>query len=339
MREGLRTERFVLRPIELDRRIDTLVSAQPPPAATNPSPRTAADMAALAAWVRAGGKLVYLGRSAALGDAETKVLELPFWLPDVGARGRLEGRRTVAVNALAALGPNRMLLVEHAGSAELSDTNGDIEVRYPLGNGEVVAVTDPAPFTNANIARADNARLAYLLALPRRPGGVVAFDDGLHGALVDRPWYRALPVPVRVSLAFAGVALVLGLIGSALPGAPAMRLEPVREPTSGEFVAALAALYERTGARSAARSILVRAALAGAGPSDDRPSSMSEYAPRPLAARRRLAGALDRPVSSDADLLAIAKLAYNVRKDCSHGGNGDGRRAAFAGRSRTGRRW
>jgi hypothetical protein len=325
-REGIATARFVLRPIELDDRIDTLVSAQPVPQLTDPAARTAADVAALAAWVRRGGRLVYAGRNAALKAAETGALALPFFLPDVGARGRLGGPDAALVSSVAALGTDRMLLVEHAGVPLLFDGNGDIVVRYPLGRGEIVAVSDALPFANANLARADNARLAYLLARPRWPGGLVAFDDGIHGALIDRPWYRALPIPLRVGLALGAVALLLGLIGSSLRTGPALPLEPPREPSSAEFLAALAALHERIGARTQARDTLVTAAIAAAGPgADDGP--------------RGLAALLAAPAATDADLLAGARRAHAIRKDIGNDGNGDGRRAAFAGRTRTRRRW
>jgi hypothetical protein len=140
-REGVTTGRFVLRPIELDRRIDTLISAQPPVLETDPTARTAADLGALAAWVRAGGRLVYLGRNGGLTAAEKRFLTLPFLLPDIGARGALTGRLARVVGSLEDLGANRMLLVEHAGRAELADENGDIVVRYPLGRGEILAAT------------------------------------------------------------------------------------------------------------------------------------------------------------------------------------------------------
>jgi hypothetical protein len=302
--EGIATARFVLRPIELDDRIDTLVSAQPVPQLTDPAARTPADLVALAAWVRRGGQLVYAGRNAGLAREEKTALALPSVLPARGARGKLDG------------------------------PDAGIVVRYPLGRGLVVAVSDALPFTNANIARADNARLAYLVGRPRRLGGVVAFDDGLHGALIDRPWYRALPVPVRVSLAIGAVTLVLGLIGSALRGGAPLALEPPREPSSAEFIAALAALHERIGARAAVRDVLVHDALAAAATSVGLPAGSAAGD-----ALRRLGAARDAPVETDAELLARAKLAHTIRKDIGNDGNGDGRRAAFAGRTRTRRRW
>jgi hypothetical protein len=344
--EGIVTGRFRLRPIELDAGTDTLVSAQPAAsAAVDPDGRTEADIAALAAWVRRGGHLVYAGRNAQLAAAERRILKLPHVLPDAGARGALVGSAAAVVRSLAGLGPNRMRFTEHAGRVILADGTGDIAVRYPFGRGSIVAVSDAEPFANAQIGRADNARLAYLLGLPHANGGVVAFDDSLHGALVDRPWYRALPLPVRVSLAIGAFALAIGLIGSALGNGVPMRLEPPREPSSAEFIDALAALYERIGARTAARAVLAHDAFAcaarAAGTAADSP-------PQTLAAAlsgraggadlRRLADDLERSPATDRDLLASAQLAFSVRKEWTNDGTGDGGSAAFAGGARTRRR-
>jgi hypothetical protein len=344
-REGIATSRFRLRPIELDARLDTLVSAQPPLARTNPSARTASDVAALAAWVRAGGRLVYLGRGVGLDAAERSSLQLPFFVPDVGARGPLVGPLAGGVRSVRGLGVNRFLLVDHAGVAALGDTNGDVVVRYPLGRGEIVAIVDPLPFSNAEIARADNARLAYLVARPRRADGVVAFDDGVHGALIDRPWYRALPVAVRVALGFGAVAVVLALLGSALPGVPPMRLRAAREPTSVEFVDALAALYARTNAREAVAAILIADARASAA----RQAGLPAETPAEVLATRlagtsggtalaELEGLAPAAVATDVDLLARAKLAHLVRKESIHGADRDRRGPAFTGGVRTHRR-
>jgi hypothetical protein len=345
-REGVRTARFVLRPIELDARIDTLISAQPIPARTNPAARTAADLAAMATWVRAGGHLVYIGRNAALSQAETAILDLPYFLPDVGPRGALRGDLARAVRSLDGLGSDRMLLVEHRGRVELADGNGDLVVRYSLGRGDVVAVVDPVPFTNARIAHAANARLAYLLAVPHARGGSVAFDDGVHGALIDRPWYRALPTPVRVTLAIAAIAALLALVGNVLRTGPAIALRRPREPTSAEFVDALAALHERIRARAVAAGVLERHALAivarEVGLSDRAApvEILARVGERPGAtAVRRLVQLPATAVATDAELIASAQLARTVGKEWTHGGNGDGRRATFAGWSRTRRRW
>jgi hypothetical protein len=343
--EGVTTTRFVRRPIDLDAQTDTLVSAQAPALQTDPAARTAADVAALAAWVRSGGRLVYVGRDSGVAAAEKSSLRLPLVLPEVGARGRLVGPLAAPVRSVQGLGTSRMLFVEQAGSVLLGDGNGDVVVRYPLGRGEVIAIVDQRPFSNDELARADNARLAYLVARPRSVNGVVAFDDGLHGALIDRPWYRALPIALRVGLGFAALAILLGIVGTALPGPAPMPLRLAREPSSAEFVDALAALYARTHARTAVAGILISDALAQAarrvGLPDDAPTDVLAARMGPVgggAAIETLAHLAAMELTTDADLLARAKLAHLIRKESSHGADRDRRRPAFTGRIRSHRR-
>ena len=341
-REGLATTRFVRRSIELEASIDTLISIAPLPFARGSLPRTAAEYRDLAAWVKRGGRLVYVGRTN--DPAEVAELQLPTWLPDVGARGDLRGPLEPTVVTLQRAGDNRMLALGHQRS-EIGDGNGAIVVQYPLGRGEVVAVSDPYAFTNGQLAHAGNARLAYVIARPTHGGGSVAFDDGVHGALRDRPWYRALSAPEILGLSIAALAIVLGVIGGALRGGPAVSLRVKREPTSAEFLDALAALYERTHAREAVREILSRDALAASARSVGASDRISIAELRAKMRDRRGAAALDALVANDAralhsdhDVLTSAQLAYDLRKEVTHGGHGDGSSAAFRGGSGARRR-
>jgi hypothetical protein len=345
-REGIRTGRFVLRPLELDDSTDTLISIAPLGFAQAVSPRGASDLAALAAWVRRGGRLVYVGRYTGLADAESAQLKLPRQLPGVGASGQLHGPLTASTGPLASVGTDRMLTLppEHVRE-EIADRNGDIVVRYPLGRGEVIAVTGAAPFANRALGQAGNARLAYLLGVPHKAGGRVDFDDGVHGMLADRPWYRAMTAWELLALAIMAIAIVLWVVGGMLPAIPAFRLGAKREPTSAEFIAALAALYERTGARAQSGQTLtddaLRTVARAVGVSDRAtPADIAaRAAPRPGGANvAQLVAALDTPLLTDEDLLAKAKLTHTIRKDFMYGSNGDGRSTAFTGRSRTRRR-
>ena len=187
--------------------------------------------------------------------------------------------------------------------------------------------------------------MAYLLGLPRRPGGAVAFDDGLHGALIDRPWYRALPVPVKVSLGILGLTALLAMIGSALGSGPPLPPPPKREPTSAEFVAALGALHERIAAREPAAAILANAAFSAVARAGGQPDGIAPARLLALLTDRagvaevaQLIDGLDAPIANDGALLARARLAHTVRKDWIHGGYRDRRRSAFAGRTGAGRR-
>ncbi|GAC1420717.1 MAG: hypothetical protein NVSMB5_13330 [Candidatus Velthaea sp.] len=344
-REGLRTQRFVRRPVELDSSIDTLISIAPLPFASARGERTNADVADLAAWVQRGGRLVYIGRYPGAARIESERLHLPQWLPDVGRRGTLQGPVLDAIGTLRDTGENRMLALDPAMQSLLADGNGDLAVQYALGRGQVIAVNDPVPFTNGALAYAGNARLAYLIARPKTRGGIVAFDDSIHGALLDRAWYRALSAPVLLALTIAAAAIVLGLAGGMLRGGPPVTLRRKREPTSAEFVVALAALYDRTRSREDARAALARDAFAVAARSvgaSDR-IAVAELVARTAqgrsgAAVAALAANMQQPLRTDADLLASAQLAHNVRKEVLHGGIGDGGRAAFRGGTRTRRR-
>jgi Domain of unknown function (DUF4350) len=170
-------------------------------------------------------------------------------------------------------------------------------VRTSYGRGEVVSIRDAHPFDNALLARADNARLAYVLAKPRRPGGVVAFDEALHGAVADRAWWQVLDVPTRVALGCIAIAVLIALGGSALRLGPAVTLRAGREPASDEFVAAVASLYERSRSRRAAIALLASGARHASGD-----------------AVTQLRALAERQTPSDRDLIASAALARAIRE-------------------------
>jgi hypothetical protein len=167
----------------------------------------------------------------------------------------------------------------------------------PYGRGQVVVIADPHPFDNALIARADNARIAYVLVKPRHAGGIVAFDEGLHGALVDRRWWDVIDVPQRVALGGIALAVLAALAGSMLRLGPAVTLRVAREPASDEFIAAVAALYERTKSRRAA------IALFAAGVQNASGDAVTQL--------RMLA---EQPSPTDRDLIISAGLARTIRE-------------------------
>jgi hypothetical protein len=167
----------------------------------------------------------------------------------------------------------------------------------PYGRGEVVVVADPHPFDNALLTRADNARLAYALAKPRRAGGIVAFDEALHGALVDRRWWDVIGVPQRVALSGIALAVLAALIGSMLRLGPAVTLRAAREPASDEFVAAVAALYERAKSRRAAILLFAEGARSASGDAVQQLRSLAE---------------LQTP--TDRDVIVSAALARAIRE-------------------------
>jgi hypothetical protein len=296
-REGLATQAFEQRPAELDARIDTLIAATPTLPAETGS-RDAADQAALAHWVASGGRLIALGAGDAFRSTGSRVSGIRP--PTVDARspgGRLRGPLAASVAQLAGLSAQRFQLARGSSAGVLlADRSGPVVLRVPYGRGAIDFVSDPHLFDNGWIAHADNARLAFALARPRA-SGAVAFDETLHGVLIERTWWQAIDVPERTALAGIAIAILLALAGGALRLGPPIALREVREPASDEFVAAVAALYQRNKARRAAIALLAAGAQSAHGAAADE--------------LRRLA---ERQSPVDRDLIASAVLARAIRE-------------------------
>ena len=134
----------------------------------------------------------------------------------------------------------------------------------------------------------------------------MAFDEAVRGDVVEKAWYRALDAPELVALAVAASRAAVARVRHH-PAGPGGRLRAAREPTSGEFVDAVAALYERARARDHARDALV---------ADARRSL--ERAPRTAentALAARVAAAATEPLANDAALVALAQLARTAREN------------------------
>lgn len=304
-REGVRVEQFRRYHDGLgDSGIDTLIVAFP--AAPVPHFWSAGERDALRAWVRRGGRLVDIGLTPPAGKDDAKG-ESVFLDDTRGDRGPLHGAWSPLVASLPDRGGYRLVPEKRARvETLLRDKAGALVVRYRYGRGEVVGVSSAALFENRALGLGDAARLAYLVAQPGRRGGVVAFDESVRGDIIEKPWYRALTAPELLALALAALAGLLWLAYGIVPLGPAVRLRAPREPTSEEFLDAVAALYERARARDHARDALLR---------DARRSL--ERAPRTQAhavLQRRAEAARYEPSTSDDDLIAVAQLARAARE-------------------------
>ena len=173
--EGVRVEQFRRYHDGLaDSGIDTLIVAFPD--VLVPHVWNATERDALRAWVRYGGHLVDIGLTpeADKNDGKDERVFLDYTRGD---RGRLSGAWSPLVGALPERGIERLVPMKHARvETLLRDKAGALVVRYRYGRGEVTGVWNATPFENRAIGRGDAARLAYLIARPRRTGGAVAFD-------------------------------------------------------------------------------------------------------------------------------------------------------------------
>ncbi len=304
-REGVRVERFRQHHDALARSgADTLIVAFPD--ARLPSEWNAAERDALRAWVRGGGRMIDIGLTPPAGPDDGKN-ERVFLETARGAAGPLRGPWAVIVGTLAQRGTQRLVPVKRAHvETLLGDRAGALVVRYRYGRGEVVGVADAGLFENRAIGRGGDARLAFLVARPRG-GGAVAFDEAIRGDIIEKAWYAALTAPELVALAIAALAGVLWLAYGIVPLGPAVRLRAVREPTSEEFLDAVAALYQRARARDHARDALARDAR--------RALERSAKTPQNGALAERIAAGAREPVTSEAQLIAFAQVARAAREN------------------------
>jgi Domain of unknown function (DUF4350) len=301
--------------------IDTLVVAFPDPGIGYDW--NAAERDALRAWVRRGGRMVDIGLTpeADKGDDEGEKVYLDH---TKGDRGPLRGSWARLISSLPDRGGDRLFPMKRAKvETLLRDRAGIVAVRYPYGRGEVVGVATGALFENRAIARGDAARLAFLAARPRRPGGIVAFDEAIRGDVVDKPWYRALTAPELLALALAALAGLLWLAHGIVPLGPPVRLFPPREPTSAEFVDAYAALYERVHARDHAADALLRDAR--------RSLERAPRTPENLALQKQVRFLEMESLSDDAALVAVAQLSRTAREEIVRATSPDRRFAPTAG--------
>jgi hypothetical protein len=326
--EGVRVERFERRPAFLDASIDTLIYVEPYPLDPRQIVPSASDIAALEAWVRLGGRLLYVGHDDVA--ARRGVLHLPFSVA-VSARTRARVTRApelvrAGVANVAASGNLRWKLPKPGVRVLYGDARGALAVQYAYGRGRVSALIDEALFTNANLARPDHARFAYALAVPGRAGGAVAFDEVPHGHLVANRWWEIVPRPFAVALGVALAAILIAVAGAAVRLGPALVPLERRERSSADFIDALSSLLERAGARrkavrdasnSASRAI-ARSFGLGADAPDDEIAARIER-PDLRAAYRSLRAMASSPVD-ESNLLRGVALAQELRKEfAAHG--------------------
>jgi hypothetical protein len=321
--EGLRVERFQRRPVFLDRGIDTLVYVEPLPFDPRRIDPTQADVAALDAWVRGGGRLLYVGHDD--GAAAAGILHLPR---STAARHRA-GPRIVApelahagVGALDVRSTLRWKRPKRGFRVLYDDGRGPLAVAYPYGRGSVTALIDESLFENDGIARADRARFAYELARPRHPGGVVAFDETPHGYLTPEHWWNVVPRAFAIALAVALAAILVAIAGAAVRLGPPLVPVERRDRSSAAFIDALSTLLERGGAtRKAlldASNSTSRAIARSFGLRDDvDPAVIAARIERPAVreAYRTLVAVAENGFPDRANLVRGVALAQRLRKE------------------------
>lgn len=217
-----------------------------------------ADAEALDKWLKGGGRLLLFS-----GDAR-----LPDSLSGAG-RFRLPAFQTATERSIKAQPTLPAPWLEDISRVQLRDRRENLSPReerwvpmlhtgvtveaalWYYEKGIVFECTDWQWLTNESLREADNG--AFILAIVRKllpEGGVIYFDDAGQGDLEReageaRGFWGVAPTGVRV--AFAHLMLITLIAFYSLGkrfGLP--RPAPTRAPTLGEYVDALASVYERT---------------------------------------------------------------------------------------------
>jgi hypothetical protein len=329
-REGVRVDQFERQPAFLDASVDTLVYAEPLDFDPRQVESSAKDAHDLDDWVHGGGHLLYLGYDA--GAAKEKLLGFPFAgtavIPIRSAPSIAPSLRAAGVASIGTVQAGLRWSLPHGNAVSLfDDGGGPVIVRYSYGRGTVTAVIDETLFDNANLARADRPRLAYALATPGKPGGVVAFDETVHGYLTPVHWWSVVPRPFVIALAIALVAFLAALGGAAVRLGPPLLPRPRDDRSSADFIDALSTLLERGKAeraamRDAARSA-ARTVARSLGLPDDTPAAgIAERIESPATreAFTTLTLLAERGTADGGNLVRAVALAQHLRKEfVSHG--------------------
>jgi hypothetical protein len=244
--EGVRVSRFERRPAFLDASIGTLVYVEPYEFDPRQIQMTEIDLNALEAWVRGGGRLLYIGHDDEA--AKRGVLHLPASAPAHDAvRPALRAPEIVAAGVGSVHAQSGARWKPRRGAFEVlfDDGRGPLAVRYPFGRGRVTALIDKELFENGNIGKPDRARFAFALARPPGATGSVAFDETAHGYLEPDHWWTVVPRSFAIALGVAVATILVAIAGAAVRLGPPLVPFERRDRSSADFIDALSTLLER----------------------------------------------------------------------------------------------
>jgi hypothetical protein len=208
---------------------------------------TSAELNHLETMMRAGGRVLAMGRLAA---AERLVVEPPQWRSEGASAAEPTGPLDegapdrVALSGFGSLDltpEDRPLLVAEDGRV--------IAAERPLGDGHFVWLADSFPAQNQGLGTSGAAVAAVTLV---DPDGPVYFDEFRHGYRDEGSFWSLLPVRWQTVLVMTGVVAMLGLVAYGRRFGPAYdrhrRLPPGREL----YLDSVAGILHRSGDTAAA---------------------------------------------------------------------------------------
>jgi hypothetical protein len=201
------------------------------------------DVAALRRFIQSGGRFVAIDTEFAGANDVTPGVGTSVQRPGTGAIALARNAYTQGVAAVR--GPIGWVFPfkEPRGVPLLANGRGSVAIAYRYGRGEVVAITAPALFANAQLRNADNLRFAYNAIAGH---GDAAFDEYVHGYDDQLTFWSVLPVAVRAAFWVVVGAVVLALVGANAPFAPPYLPVEADERDSSDYITAMAELMRRS---------------------------------------------------------------------------------------------
>jgi hypothetical protein len=285
----------------------------------------AGDRAALLTWVDQGGTLVVTDPRSELAGVAPARAPGPGGL-ELATSTLVPGCQEPAlagVGYIDATG-SPLLRVPAGATACFSEGDGAYLLISRHGQGAVVALGGPTPWTNANLGRVDNSVLAASLLAPR-PGGRLSWFDGTRAGGGHRSLVDLIPGRVEGALAQVAIALVvLALWRARRLGRPVLERQPVELPGS-ELVVAVGNLLHQghriDQAASMLRYDLSRRLADRLGvPAAAGPGVLADAAAGKAGVDRGLvlATLAGPPPADEAGLVALAQAADAIRQEVTH---------------------
>ncbi len=140
-----------------------------------------------------------------------------------------------------------------------ADRVGEVLAIKRLGEGTIIALSDPGIFSNARLEVAGHARLALNVTRGHVGSGVVLVDEFHHGHGHQSAFLRYLTgTAVPWILAQAALAFLVFVMARGTRFGPPVPVEETARASSLEYVGALGDLYRRAGARRLAEESLAK---------------------------------------------------------------------------------
>jgi hypothetical protein len=297
---------------------------------------SAAEAQQLASWVNSGGVLIYAD------EQSEPQLDTQFGLHRKSAQATGNGAPSQDASAPAPIfggvkqvsgGDPAQKLVASPGQVPLfrNRLNEVIGLRTAIGQGMVVALTDPLFLCNGYLGQPDNGRFAADLFALVPSGGRIIFDEFHHGAVAAAsPEFAWMMTPWGAALLWAVLVLFAGIALRARAFGPRLSISSTRDRSSAEYAEAIGRLLHRTGARAVTLETLVQATrravadrigVGTAVPADHFQDVVARRAPALSAQLMELERNLPQAAASEASVLDTARrlhdLAYPLASNVS----------------------